>query len=75
MDKELKEFYRRIGLTIAYYRRKAGMTQEALAQRLGYEINTISRVENAAQRVTLDFIYKMSALLDVSPSQFFSFKD
>ena len=75
MGDYLKEYYRKIGLNIAYYRKRANLTQQQLAERLGVDNKTISRMETAAQRTTLDFIFKISRELDIKPSKFLEFKD
>ncbi|MGI5896108.1 MAG: helix-turn-helix domain-containing protein [Oscillospiraceae bacterium] len=75
MEDYLKEYYRKIGLNITYYRKRANLTQQQLAERLGVDNKTISRMETAAQRTTLDFIFKISRELDIKPSKFLEFKD
>lgn len=75
MEDYLKEYYRKIGLNITYYRKRAKLTQQQLAERLGVDNKTISRMETAAQRTTLDFIFKISRELNVKPSKFLEFKD
>ena len=44
MQTEFPERYISMGLKIAYYRKKAGMTQEVLAERIGKSVNFIAQV-------------------------------
>ena len=46
MQTEFPERYITLGLKIAYYRKKAGMTQEVLAERIGKSVNCWSGRRN-----------------------------
>ena len=41
MQTEFPERYITLGLKIAYYRKKAGLTQEVLAERIGKSVNFV----------------------------------
>ena len=43
MLEQYKDRYRTLGLNIAYYRKKRGLTQEELAERAGIERSRISK--------------------------------
>ena len=45
MQTEYKEKYIVLGLKIAYYRKKAGYTQEAFAEKIGKSLNFLAQVE------------------------------
>ena len=45
MQTEFPERYITLGLKIAYYRKKAGLTQEVLAERIGKSVNFVGQVE------------------------------
>ena len=45
MRTEYSDKYITMGLKIAYYRKKAGFTQEVLAERIGKSVNFLSQVE------------------------------
>ena len=45
MHTEFPERYITLGLKIAYYRKKAGLTQEVLAERIGKSVNFVGQVE------------------------------
>ena len=44
MHTEYPEKYRLLGLKIAYYRKKAGYTQEVFAELIGKSLNFLSQV-------------------------------
>ena len=45
MHTEYSERYITMGLKIAYYRKKAGLTQEAFAEKIGKSVNFLSQIE------------------------------
>ena len=45
MHTEFPERYITLGLKIAYYRKKAGLTQEVFAERIGRSVNFVAQVE------------------------------
>ena len=74
MKDELHEFNRQVGQNLAYYRKRNGLTQENLAEKLNVNSRTVSRVENAGQRTNLDFFYKASIVMSIPVSRFFEFR-
>ena len=48
MQTEYPERYRVMGLKIAYYRKKAGYTQEAFAEKIGRSLNFLAQVEGSS---------------------------
>lgn len=67
MTEEYKERYRTLGLNVAYYRRKAGWTQEKLAEEAGLERSRISKTEIAWTGTSLDVIFKIADALEIEP--------
>ena len=61
------ERYRILGLKIAYYRKRAGYTQEAFAEKIGRSNNFISQVEGVGttKGVSLETLFKMAEVLGV----------
>lgn len=45
MNTEYPDKYTTLGLKIAYYRKKAGYTQETFAERIGKSVNFLAQVE------------------------------
>ena len=71
MHTEYPEKYRLLGLKIAYYRKKAGYTQEVFAELIGKSLNFLSQVEAPSMicGVSLETLFKMAEVLDVPPSK------
>lgn len=67
MIDEYKSRYRVLGLNIAYYRKKCGLTQEQLAEKAGVERSRISKTEIAWTGTSLDTLYKIADALEVEP--------
>ncbi len=72
MKTEFTEKYVTLGLKIAYYRKKAGYTQEVFAELIGKSVNFIGQVEGPStiKGVSLETLFKMGQVLNVSPSKF-----
>lgn len=75
MNLKHKDKYLMLGLNIAYYRKLNGFTQEKLAEALNLDRTTISKIELATSGVSLDVIFELSDLFDISPSKLFEFRD
>ena len=69
--------YRQIGLKIAYYRKLRGLTQEQLAEKLELSPAFIGHVEapNVNKAVSLDTLFDIASVLEVSPHKFLCFED
>ena len=71
MQTEYTDRYITMGLKIAYYRKKAGYTQEVFAEKVGKSLNFISQVEGTGtvRGVSLETLFKMADVLGVPPSK------
>lgn len=71
MQTEYRERYITMGLKIAYYRKKAGLTQEALADKLNMSTNFIGQVEGVGtvRGVSLETLFKIADVLKIPPSK------
>lgn len=71
MKTEFPEKYITLGLKIAYYRRKAGFTQEYFAELIGKSVSFVGQVEGTGtvRGVSLETLFKISQVLEVSPSK------
>lgn len=69
--------YLQLGLKIAYYRKLRGLTQEALAEKIGVSAAFIGHVEapNISKAVSLDTLFDIAAVLDVPPHKFLLFEE
>ena len=67
MQTEFPERYITLGLKIAYYRKKAGMTQEVLAERIGKSVNFVGQVEGTGtvRGVSLETLFKIAQVLKI----------
>lgn len=63
-----------LGLHIAYYRKKAGMTQQELADQLRIGRSYLSRIEspNQHQHFSFELFFSICRILDIEPKYFFT---
>ncbi len=71
MKTEFPEKYITLGLKIAYYRRKAGFTQEHFAELIDKSVSFIGQVEGTGtvRGVSLETLFKIAQVLNISPSK------
>lgn len=71
MRTEYPERYLVLGLRIAYYRKKAGYTQETFAEKIGISTNFLSQVESTGttKGISLETLFKISDALNIPPSK------
>lgn len=71
MKTEFPDRYITLGLKIAYYRRKAGFTQERFAELIGKSVSFVGQVEGTGtiRGVSLETLFKMAKVLDISPAK------
>lgn len=72
MQSEFPQRYITMGLKIAYYRKKAGYTQEAFAEKIGKSVNFLAQVEgiSTVRGVSLETLFKIADVLNIPPSKF-----
>ncbi len=73
MKTEFTDKYITLGLKIAYYRKKAGYTQETFAELIGKSVNFIGQIEGTGtvRGVSLETLFKIAQVLNISPSKLF----
>ena len=71
MKTEFADKYITLGLKIAYYRKKAGYTQEYFAELIGKSVSFVGQVEGTGtvRGVSLETLFKIAQVLKVSPSK------
>ena len=71
MRTEYSERYVTMGLKIAYYRKKAGYTQEAFAEKIGKSLNFFGQVEGTGtvRGISLETLFKIADVLGIPPSK------
>lgn len=75
MNKNFEEEYRLLGLHIAYYRKRAGMTQLQLAELVNISRTHISTIEgfHSKTSISLDTLFRIADALDVPVEKLFHF--
>ena len=72
---EFREEFRLLGLRIAYYRRKLGLTQEELADQIGCSWSFLSQLEaNSGTRIpapSLLLLFRMAKFFDIPVTKLF----
>ena len=58
-------------MKIAYYRKKAGLTQELLAEKIGRSVNFIAQVEGTGtvRGVSLETLFSIAEVLGIPASK------
>ena len=71
MKTEFSEKYITLGLKIAYYRRKAGFTQETFAELIDKSVSFVGQVEGTGtvRGVSLETLFKIAQVLNISPAK------
>lgn len=71
MRTDYPDRYITLGLKIAYYRKKAGFTQEAFAEKIGKSVNFLAQVEGTGtiRGVSLETLFRIADSLGISPSK------
>lgn len=66
------EEYRNFGLSVTYFRRLRGMTQQVLADKMNVSYETVSRIENANTGISFDMLLVLSKALETPLGELFS---
>lgn len=61
--------YLRLGIRIKQYRKKAGLSQEELADRVGSATSTIAHAENGTNKTSLPLLIKIAREVGVTLDQ------
>lgn len=71
MRTEYSDRYITMGLKIAYYRKKAGFTQEVLAEKISKSVNFLSQIEGTGtvRGVSLETLFKIADVLSIPPAK------
>src|SRR5690625_4893397 len=62
-----------IGQRVQYYRELAGLKKVDLAKKVGLDPSQITKIENNSSKPSLETLYKICQVFDVSLAEFFSF--
>ena len=71
MNTEFAEKYVALGFKIAYYRKKAGFTQEYFAELIDKSVSFVGQVEGpgTVKGISLETLFKIAQVLKISPSK------
>lgn len=67
-------YYKLLGLNIAYYRKQKRLSQMELAEMINISRTHMSRIENADCAVSLDVVFNISQVLDIPVKRLFDFR-
>ena len=64
-----RERYRDLGCAIAYYRKRRGLTQEQVAERIGISRQHMGAIEapNMVRVISLDVLFNLATVLEIEP--------
>ena len=68
-------YYKNLGENIAFYRRRKGITQEMLAEKVNIHNVHMCRIEKGVSSASLDLIFAIADALDVEPYKLFQNKE
>ena len=74
MKKEYKDQYEQFGLNIVYYRKRKKLTQLQLAELVDVDRSHISALELGKVGISLDLIFKLCEVLEITPKELFDFR-
>lgn len=75
VNRQHHEKYRKLGLNIAYYRKANKLSQLQLAEKINISRTHMSRIEMADCAVSLDVIFELCDVLNITPKQLFDFRE
>ena len=63
------ENYTELGMNIAYYRKKKGLTQEQLAENAGISRSHLSSIEapNIVKPMSIELLFRIAKVLEIQP--------
>ena len=69
--------YIELGYNVAYYRKHIGLTQEALAEKLGVSRQHIGAIEapNIIRPISLELLFNLATVLEIEPAKLVTFRN
>ena len=74
MKQEYKALYEKFGLNVVYYRKRKRLTQLQLAELVDIDRSHISAIKLGNVGVSLDVIFRLCEVLEISPKELFDFR-
>lgn len=75
LKEEYRSQYEKFGLNIVYYRKRKRLTQLQLAELIDVDRSHISALELGKVGISLDVIFKMCEVLEITPKELFDFRE
>ena len=74
---ENKDYYIEVGLNIAFYRKRVGMTQDNLAEKAGLSRSHLSAIEapNIIRPFSMVALFNIARALNVEPYKLLQFRE
>lgn len=74
---ENKDYYIEVGLNIAFYRKREGMTQDNLAEKAGLSRSHLSAIEapNIIRPFSMEALFNIARSLNVEPYKLLQFRE
>ena len=74
---ENKDYYIELGLNIAFYRKRAGMTQDMLAEKANLSRSHLSAIKapNLIRPFSLEILFNIARALGVEPYRLLQFRE
>ena len=74
MKQEYKALYEKFGLNVVYYQKRKRLTQLQLAELVDIDRSHISAIELGNVGVSLDVIFRLCEVLEITPKELFDFR-
>lgn len=74
MKQEYKALYEKFGLNVVYYRKRKRLTQLQLAELVDIDRSHISAIELGNIGASLDVIFRLCEVLEITPKELFDFR-
>ena len=74
MKQEYTALYEKFGLNVVYYRKRKRLTQLQLAELVDIDRSHISAIELGNVGVSLDVIFRLCEVLEITPKELFDFR-
>ena len=74
MKQEYKALYEKFGMNVVYYRKRKRLTQLQLAELVDIDRSHISAIELGNVGVSLDVIFRLCEVLEITPKELFDFR-
>lgn len=75
MKEIYREYYRMLGLNIAFYRGKKQWGQEQLCDLIGIEQSHLSKIENGRVGISLDLLFAIAEAVNVESSRLLEIRE